>query len=68
MVKYQAPSLEKEKYIEWYKEGFESNIDVKEIQEAALSLGKSGEPYKLSINIKSQKRYLNCLNKPSVLF
>jgi hypothetical protein len=47
MLKYKKPKLEKEKYIKWYKEGFESNKEVKKIQEVAFESGKNGEDYSL---------------------
>jgi hypothetical protein len=47
MLEYKKPKLEKEKYIKWYKEGFESNKEVKKIQEVAFELGKNGENYSL---------------------
>ncbi|WP_338749878.1 YHYH domain-containing protein [Bacillus sp. FJAT-52991] len=46
-LKYQAPNIDDEKYIAWYKEGFESNKEVLKIQEAAFELGNSGEEYAL---------------------
>ncbi|QNF29646.1 YHYH domain-containing protein [Metabacillus elymi] len=45
MLEYKAPDYENEKYIEWYKEGFESNKEIKSIQEAAYNQGLSGEKY-----------------------
>ncbi|OAH53851.1 hypothetical protein AWH48_11300 [Domibacillus aminovorans] len=44
---YQKPSLENEKYMKWYEEGFRSNREVKLIQEAAYEMGLSGEEYNL---------------------
>ncbi|GLY12562.1 YHYH domain-containing protein [Pseudobacillus badius] len=46
-LKYQAPKMDNPKYIKWYKEGFESNEEVQEIQEAGFELGDSGEDYVL---------------------
>ncbi|MGM7719179.1 YHYH domain-containing protein [Metabacillus sp. Hm71] len=45
MLEYKAPEYENEKYIEWYKEGFESNKEIKSIQESAYNQGLSGEKY-----------------------
>ena len=42
-IKYKAPDFESERLIKWYKEGFESNEVVKEIQDEAFQLGKNGE-------------------------
>ncbi|MGP4079996.1 YHYH domain-containing protein [Pseudalkalibacillus sp. R45] len=43
MLDYKQPNFLKEKYTKWYKEGFESNNDVIEIQDEAYELGLSGE-------------------------
>ena len=42
-VEYSEPEIDNDKFITWFKEGFESNKLVKEIQEEAFNLGKSGE-------------------------
>jgi hypothetical protein len=52
MVKFQAPSISNDKFINWYKEGFDSNIEVDKIMEDAISLGQSGEPLKIPANYK----------------
>ena len=42
-IEYKAPDFQSEKLIKWYKEGFDSNEEVKEIEDEAFELGKSGE-------------------------
>ncbi|OMP67065.1 YHYH domain-containing protein [Domibacillus epiphyticus] len=42
---YQKPAIENQQYAAWYKEGFESNQEVEEIQQAGFELGDSGEEY-----------------------
>lgn len=44
---YQAPQIDNTQFAEWYKEGFESNQDVKEIQTAAFEQGDAGDEYSL---------------------
>lgn len=43
MIEYSQPEIDNVKLINWFKEGFESNKLVEEIQEKAFNLGKSGE-------------------------
>ncbi|WP_257959022.1 hypothetical protein [Bacillus sp. V3-13] len=43
MLEYKEPNLANEKFKEWYKEGFESNKEIVEIQNAGLALGQKGE-------------------------
>jgi hypothetical protein len=43
LVAYKAPKLSNEKFVDWYKEGFESNKEVIKIKDAALALGQEGE-------------------------
>lgn len=40
---YTKPNIDNEKFIAWYKAGFESNMKVKELQDYAFKQGKSGE-------------------------
>lgn len=47
MLEYKAPDFENEKFIEWYKEGFVSNKEIKSIQEDAYNQGLSGEKYSI---------------------
>ncbi|KKK39976.1 hypothetical protein WQ57_01510 [Mesobacillus campisalis] len=42
LVDYKKPDLKNEKFIDWYKEGFESNKEVVKIRDAALAQGKDG--------------------------
>lgn len=42
-VTYKDPNLSNTKFVDWYKEGFESNKEVIKIKEAALTLGKNGD-------------------------
>lgn len=42
-VTYAKPNLDSDKLISWYKEGFESNTEVKEIEDYAFNQGKEGE-------------------------
>jgi hypothetical protein len=42
LVEYKEPDLKNEKFIDWYKEGFESNKEVVKIRDAALAQGKDG--------------------------
>ncbi|WHZ02796.1 YHYH domain-containing protein [Neobacillus sp. YX16] len=53
ILKYTKPNLENEKFIAWYKEGFESNTEVKQISAAGLALGKAGDSYNLPSKYKS---------------
>jgi hypothetical protein len=43
MLAYGSPDLSNDKYIEWYKEGFESNTDIVSIQNVAYNMGLNGE-------------------------
>ncbi|MGP4060028.1 YHYH domain-containing protein [Halobacillus sp. H74] len=43
LLKYKEPSLEKPKYIDWYKQGFQSNKEVLKIQDLAYEMGLKGE-------------------------
>ncbi|WP_079515004.1 YHYH domain-containing protein [Rossellomorea marisflavi] len=52
-VKYKSPEYENDKFTAWFKEGFNSNKKVKEIQKAGFKLGKQGE--ELSIPSKYSK-------------
>lgn len=45
MLEYKEPEYENEKFVEWYKEGFESNDEIKNIQEAGYNHGLNGEKY-----------------------
>lgn len=47
MVKYKEPNLKKEKYLDWYKEGFKSNTQVEEIANLAHESGLDGDEYKV---------------------
>lgn len=47
MLSYREPNLSKEKYINWYKEGFKSNQEIESIQNKAYNLGLEGEDYKV---------------------
>jgi len=47
IVTYSEPKLEDQKYIDWYKEGFESNKEVDEIVSEAYALGLAGNTYNL---------------------
>lgn len=42
ILEYKKPDLKNEKFIGWYKEGFESNNEVEKIRGAALAQGKEG--------------------------
>lgn len=42
MLEYKKPALDNEKFIDWYKEGFESNEEVEKISKEALALGQEG--------------------------
>ncbi|WP_431027041.1 YHYH domain-containing protein [Lysinibacillus sp. LZ02] len=55
MIEYSNPEIDNEKLITWFKEGFESNLLVKEIQEEAFNLGKSGEDFVIPENYKQGK-------------
>lgn len=47
MLKYKEPKLEDEKFIQWYKEGFDSNKEVEEIANEGYELGLTGSTYTL---------------------
>jgi hypothetical protein len=47
MISYKKPALEKEKYVKWYKEGFESNKEVEKIEEVAYEMGLNEEKYEV---------------------
>ncbi|MDQ0974832.1 flagellar biosynthesis/type III secretory pathway protein FliH [Neobacillus niacini] len=53
ILKYTKPNLYNEKFIGWYKEGFESNTEVKEISAAGLALGQAGGSYNLPSKYKN---------------
>jgi hypothetical protein len=42
ILEYKKPDFKNEKFIDWYKEGFESNKEVVKLRDAALSQGKEG--------------------------
>lgn len=42
MLEYKKPALDNDKFIDWYKEGFNSNNEVGEIREEALAQGQQG--------------------------
>lgn len=42
-ITYKKPNLTNEKFVQWHKEGFDSNKEVERIKKAALALGKQGE-------------------------
>ncbi|TCP24904.1 hypothetical protein EV207_1227 [Scopulibacillus darangshiensis] len=42
-LEYKKPNLPKDKYIKWYKEGFDSNTGVDKIGQPAYDMGASGE-------------------------
>lgn len=44
-LEYKEPEYENEKYVNWYKKGFNSNKEIKKIQDAGYNLGVSGEKY-----------------------
>jgi len=50
IVEYAEPDLDKEKYLEWYKEGFLSNTIVDEIEEIAFTQGEEGEVMSIPSN------------------
>ncbi|MBZ5751348.1 YHYH domain-containing protein [Metabacillus rhizolycopersici] len=43
LLEYKKPDFGNEKYITWYKEGFESNTEVEKIEEMAYDMGLEGE-------------------------
>lgn len=51
-VKYKTPKLNSQIYINWYKEGFKSNNNVKANQKAAYNAGLNGEHYKVQAKYK----------------
>ena len=53
ILKYSKPNLENEKLIGWYKEGFESNTEIKQIGAAGRALGQTGDSYNLPSNYKN---------------
>jgi hypothetical protein len=52
MLKYTEPNLSNEKFIAWYKEGFESNTQIQQIRAAGFSLGEAGDSYELPSKYK----------------
>jgi hypothetical protein len=52
MVEYKEPDIPNEKFKEWYKQGFESNKEVEEIQSAGQALGKQGSELEIPANFK----------------
>ncbi|MCS0670433.1 YHYH domain-containing protein [Cytobacillus firmus] len=47
MLKYKDPNLNNAKFTQWYKDGFDSNEEIIEIQKSAHSLGENGEEYSI---------------------
>ncbi|MFZ3591743.1 YHYH domain-containing protein [Bacillus sp. DJP31] len=56
MVTYENPNLPNEKFTEWYKQGFESNKEINEIKDFALSLGASGEEQVIPFGYKKAEK------------
>lgn len=56
MLEYDSPNLQNEKFINWYKEGFESNKEVTTIKEEALALGKDGSAMKIPKQFKKGQK------------
>ncbi|PLR98419.1 YHYH domain-containing protein [Bacillus sp. T33-2] len=52
MLEYEAPKLGNVKLVGWYKEGFESNKEIKKIAAAAFSMGLAGETYQVPSKYK----------------
>ncbi|MCM3388190.1 YHYH domain-containing protein [Ureibacillus chungkukjangi] len=48
LINYENPALENEKYINWFKEGYESNTLVDTIEEIAFNQGVEGEEMDVS--------------------
>ncbi|MBD1382338.1 YHYH domain-containing protein [Metabacillus arenae] len=64
MLEYKVPQYENEKFIEWYKEGFESNKEIKSIQEAGYNYGFSGKEYSIpKTYLKSEVIYKHYYEK-----
>jgi hypothetical protein len=55
MLKFQKPNLSNDKFIEWYKKGFESNEEILKIKDAGFSLGNSGEDLIIPSNYETGK-------------
>ncbi|MFJ5621593.1 hypothetical protein ACIQD3_02460 [Peribacillus loiseleuriae] len=47
MLTYKKSQLEKDKYVGWYKEGFESNKEIKEIQDEAYQISDKNQKAKV---------------------
>lgn len=43
MIEYSDPEFDNDKFVTWFKDGFESNKLIEEIKVAAFDLGKNGE-------------------------
>ncbi|MBM7554441.1 YHYH domain-containing protein [Thalassobacillus pellis] len=56
MVTYKQPDLAKEKYIAWYKEGFEANEEVLKIQDMAYENGLQGKELSVPEKYKDAKK------------
>lgn len=52
MLEMKEPELSNEKFKKWYIEGFQSNKEIEDIQEAAYSLGEKGEEYSIPSKFK----------------
>ncbi|MBM7605589.1 hypothetical protein JOC75_003612 [Metabacillus crassostreae] len=63
-LEYKAPDFENEKYVNWYKKGFNSNKEIKKIQDAGYKIGVSGEKYSIpKTYIKSEVIYKHYYEK-----
>lgn len=63
-LEYKEPEYENEKYVNWYKKGFNSNKEIKKIQDAGYKLGVSGEKYSVpKTYIKSEIIYKHYYEK-----
>ncbi|MGM7703460.1 YHYH domain-containing protein [Pseudalkalibacillus sp. Hm43] len=58
-VNFKKPNLKKDKYVEWYKEGFNSNTEVKEIQSLAYNMGQSGKVLEIPEKYIASKKIFN---------
>lgn len=63
-LEFKEPNVQNQKFINWYKEGFDSNNEIEEIKKAGYELGLDGQKLKVPKKYeKGQSIFINQYNK-----